>query len=89
VPSDWESLKKAQGRYKRTIRCFKQDCWRTFCQHVNDILSVGRLHKIFTKDPQVTFGPLLLPSGECMSSGEEALKLMLETHFHGSQVLNE
>jgi hypothetical protein len=41
-------------------------------------------HKDLAKDPRVVFGPLFLLSGEYTSSGEEALKLMLETHFPGS-----
>jgi hypothetical protein len=55
-----------------------------FCQGVTDTLSVGGHHRILAKDPIVRFGSLLLLSGEYTSSGEEALKLMLETHFPDS-----
>jgi hypothetical protein len=64
LPSDWESFKEAQRRYKRAIRCSKQESYRIICQGINDILTAWRLNKILTKDPRVRFGPLLLHSGE-------------------------
>jgi hypothetical protein len=71
------------------MRYSKHKSLRTLYHSVNDISSAGRLHKILAKDPRVRCVPLLIPSGENTSSGQEALKLMLDTHVPGSEVLNE
>jgi hypothetical protein len=82
-------LQGGSRKVQKEHRHSKQESWRIFGQGISDTENARRLHKILAKDPGVRFGSLLLTSREYMSSGEEALKLLLETHSLGSEVLND
>lgn len=69
MPSDWESFKEAQRKYKESVKHSKD-----LLSGINDILNAWREHKIGVKDPRVRLVPLLLPSGKYTPSVEGALR---------------
>jgi hypothetical protein len=56
---------------------------------VEGIIPSARLHRVISKDVSYQMGALRLPSGDFSSSGGEAAKQLLMTHFPGCQPIEE
>ncbi len=73
VPEHWESYRKAQRRYRRSVKQAKINSWRNFCESINKIPELTRLRKILAKDRKAMEEPLRLPNGDLTRTLEVSL----------------
>ena len=83
-PSSWELYREAQWRYRKEVCKASEETWRTFCNAVNDLPRLARLHRALSRDPKTMVGSLVAPTREHMQSKGETLNLLLATHLPDS-----
>ena len=81
---DWETASTVRRNYKKAIRQCKRETWRRFCESVNGPRPASRLFKILNKDQIINLDSIQIPNGTGISSIEEVLGYLLDTHFPGN-----
>jgi len=83
----WELYREAQRRYRKEVRKASKETWRTLCSSINVLPRTARLHRALSRDPKISLGSLVAPSGERAQSEGETLDLLLATHFPNSSAM--
>ena len=68
-------------RYNIAIRKAKRQPWRKYCQGIDQIHSGARLIKVLKSDARNKIGTLKRADGSFTMTGQETLKILLETNF--------
>ena len=82
---DWDSYINALDRYNIAIKKAKIQSWRKYCQGIDKIPSGARFMKILKSDSRNTIRILKRADGSFTMTGQETLKVLLETHFLDSK----
>lgn len=80
----WEDYRRLLTSYNHSIRNEKRRSFRNFCEEISETPVAARLHKALAKDQVETNTSLKRANGEYTENSEERAKLLLETHFPGS-----
>jgi hypothetical protein len=81
MTGDWYLYRNALTRYNIAIRKAKRQSWRKYCQGIDQIPSGARLMKVLKSDARNKIGTLKPANGSFTMTGQETLKVLLETHF--------
>jgi hypothetical protein len=85
MTGDWDSYRNALTSYNKAIRKAKGESWRKYCQGIDRILSGARLMKVLKSDARNKIATLKRADCSFTMTGQERLKVLLETHFPGSK----
>lgn len=80
-PQLWEAYTEAQRVYNRELKRAKKEGWRQYTSEIEKLPQASRLHKILKSDRKRDIGMLRKADNSYTSTPEEALDLLLETHF--------
>jgi hypothetical protein len=81
VTGDLDSYRNALTRYNIAIRKAKRQSWSKYCQGIDQIPSGARLMKVLKPVVRNNIGTLKRADGSFTMTGQETLKVLLETHF--------
>lgn len=80
-PLDQAAFREKRLEYKLAIRSSKRASWRKFCEEISTLPEASRLQKALKRDRRVADSPLIKNDQNFTKSDEEALEVLLETHF--------
>lgn len=82
---EWGDYRKALTDYNKELRRAKRESWRRHCEEIEGTSEMARLHKVLSKDPQISIPSLQKESGEYTQNGEDTLKELFRVHFPESE----
>lgn len=83
----WNTWKSEKKVLDTTIRREKRRAWRTYTSNIEQLQEAQRLTKILDKGPTQRINLLKKPDGTSTKNTEEALQLLLDTHFPGNETM--
>lgn len=84
---NWDDYRISLTEYNKEIRRAKRKSWRNFCSEITELPSGARLHKILSKTHTNRMGLMEKPDGTTTVNEGETLKLLAQTHFPGSTIV--
>ena len=81
---DWKAEKK---NLETTIRREKRRAWRKYTSNIEQLQEAQRLTKLLDKGPTQRINLFKKSDGTSTKNTEEALQLLLDTHFPGNETL--
>ena len=84
LSSDWAAYRQTLSEFKKSVRRAKRESWRSYCESIENTHAGARLHKVLSSNPQTKIGSLKIGEDQYTSNGEEALRLLVDTHFPGA-----
>lgn len=82
---EWQVYQEESRAYNRDLRQAKFLHYRKFCEEIKETPEAARVHKLLKKEPSAGNMALRTPQGDFTSSEEERARLLLLTHFPGSE----
>ena len=79
-----EQYKLARKAYSDAISQAKNQCWRNFCDSIQDIKSFSKVSKSLTSDCRISIGQLRKDDGTLTNDVTDILNELMDTHFPGS-----
>lgn len=80
----WTAYKLKRNEYMSKIDSCKRDSWIKYCNEIEGVNAMSRVHRLMSKDSLNSPGVLRYPNGDYTKSPMEAAKLLLDTHFPGN-----
>ena len=88
-PHIWDRYREAQWNYRKEVRKASKNAYRAFCSSTDVLPTSARIHGALYRDPKITLGSLVAPTGMRTQSEGETLELLLTTHFPNSALTQE
>lgn len=85
---NWQEYSRALTAYNIAIRSAKRRSFRNFCESIAATSQMARIHKAMAKNKVEERNSLKKPDGSFTENEEQRARLLLETHFPGSQDQN-
>lgn len=86
--ANWNTYKAKRNEYNSEIELSKKNSWVKYCNEIEGVTAMSRVHKLMAKDSLNMAGVLRHPNGDLRKSHEEAANLLLDTHFPGNVRVN-
>lgn len=84
----WDEFKAKRNEYNFELKKSKENSWVRYCNEIEGITAMSRVHKLMAKDSLNMPGVLRYSNGDFTKTPEEAAKLLLDTHFPGNSCIN-
>lgn len=82
--ASWDAYKTKRNEYNNEILISKENSWVKYCNEIEGVIAMSRVHKLMAKDSLNMPGVLKHSDGSFTKTPEEAAKLLLDTHFPGN-----
>lgn len=86
---EWSEYRAILTAYNKELRKSKRRSWRSFCEGIEQLPTAVRLQKVLSKEHSNGMGHLQKPDGSYTESREETVRVLLQTHFPDSVVVEE
>ena len=82
--TSWENYRTKRNEYNFELKKSKENSWVRYCNEIEGVTAMSRVHKLMAKDTLNMPGVLRNSDGSFTKTPEEAAKLLLDTHFPGN-----
>ena len=83
---DWTYYDRNLTDYNKELRQAKRESWRRQCEEIEKVPECARLHKILSKDVQITTSSIELENGD-HTTEKGTIEELFWVHFPGSEII--